>query len=127
MYKIISNFVSSVVIVAVSANICLAQQKVEVVRDQYIVQRKPSAVAASNQSLPYDIVSSGIFASVVRPRAKAGGPQKARSASQGPEIVEYDIRQAIEDCRAIIQDPTIDTCEPNFVKYNYAFPNDPGF
>jgi hypothetical protein len=50
--------------------------------------------------------------------------------SSGPTTIRtaYDASLAREDCAEILKDPSIRTCEPNFVQYlTDTFPNDPGF
>ena len=107
------------VLFVVSTEAAFAQQA-KVFVDQYIVQRNPSVAAAYiDGATP---VSE--FASLVTVQRGSGALATAASLSR---TRAYDEELAGADCAEILKDRTIRTCEPNYVQYMEAFPNDPFF
>ena len=101
---------------------CLAEE--QVVGSEYIVQRTALRGASLSAGLAYTVLNSSDWIDVVQPRT-AGARQ---SANQPVKILPYDAVTAALDCNEILKDPSIASCEPNFVKRNGdSFPNDPLF
>jgi subtilisin family serine protease len=95
-----------------------------VVRDRYIVQRKPQSLAAlSATQVTYTVVKSAEFFDVVVPSQRAS-ERVAQSLSR-KEVL--DPIKVAADCAEIRKDPTVESCDPDAVFYPSALPNDPAF
>ncbi|MCO6430546.1 MAG: S8 family serine peptidase [Deltaproteobacteria bacterium] len=118
---------TSFIMITVYASIAYAQQS-EVLEGEYVVQRAETpqgmaAAAAALSSTNLTVLGSSLNAQLVRP-----GSRKNRfiSSQVTPTKVPYDRALAKKECAEIMaSDPSIISCDPNFVMYNQQLPNDP--
>lgn len=116
-----------VLLVLLTPAALFAQIQTKVFVDEYIVQRAgPRLPNAALQSQAYAVVRQTKFTEVIIPKRSSA----AMAISSAPTKVRapYDVNLARADCEEILKDPSIKTCEPNFVQYlSDTFPNDPQF
>jgi subtilisin family serine protease len=98
-------------------------EPIKVLTGRYIITRKStgtfSAAAATRNYVTQR--STGYF-DVVVPKSN-----QLRVQSAGPKVEDLDWSKVSEDCRAIEQDPTVASCEPDVLIPLAALPNDADF
>jgi subtilisin family serine protease len=107
----------------IPATIAYAQSDASVMRGEYIIQRRPirPGEQRSESVKEYSVKSAAKFFEVV----SVGNTTGFGAASSA--IVPLDAIQVKRDCALITRDPTVRTCEPNFIRQLYAVPNDTHF
>ena len=91
--------------------------EIEVMAGEYVIERKTSFARRAG--------TKSVF-----PRFELRHKQKARSARalrKSRKIEKFNQQQAQNDCAEILQDPSIASCEPNYIRRLSRVPNDKGF
>ena len=101
-----------------------ADEPILVVPDRYIVQRSSRSVAAlSAEQVRYTVVKPSKYFDVVAPLRSAISSQSHTTARRA----YFNPAKVMADCAEIKKDPTVTTCEPDFIYRLSAIPNDTSF
>lgn len=111
------------IVSSVLPSVCLGEQ-IEVVPNQYIVQRRqPSGVSAQQaKDLSYTVHDAAETFDVVIP--KSAGVQ---ALGNTPRKEAVDWVKVTEDCKEILKDSSVVSCEANLLVKTMAVPNDEWF
>lgn len=98
-----------------------ASETIEVVPDEYIVQRRELGGVQAQQAMdrPYEIHERAEFFDVVVPKKAA-----VQALSAKPRKEPIDWVKVAADCKEIMKDPSVATCEPNILLKPSLVPND---